>query len=835
MLITFHCATCRSKLEVEAEYAGTAIACPQCDAPLTIPKPKLGPGMTIGGFRIEGPLGRGGMGEVYLARQLCLDRLVALKILPSHLSADSESTERFINEMRLLANVKHQNIVTAYEAGNDSGVLFLAMAYIPGQSLELRLQEHGPLSQPEALQVTRRLAAALSHAWDTHHLLHRDIKPSNVLFDTKGEPKLVDFGLAKSLDETLVALTRSTEVLGTPNYMSPERIDGAAGIGVQADMYALGATLYHMLTGQLPFMAGSVMETLRKQATGQLAAPQALNPNVSEYCAGLISVMMAKDPAQRHESWDALIADIDRVLTGGPAEHALPAPEASTVAPFPDAPQTHDDPPNRAPDVLSRWRTELRENLRPILAGAVLAVIVIAASAWVRQHLRQASAKTPPATPPPEASAPAPTPVPLPPLLDELKSDFDRARQYAEEHPEDYSGTLARFQQLKLKAQGTEVEQQAGDQVRKVGERRQAALTNTLAQLKSQVAARLDSGQFKDALELLDRETGAFAAELASTKAELRQSVLQKETEEKRKQEEAEEKQRLAAQRAAAKSQGAAREREAKTKLKREAETALAAAVETAASCLLKGDIPTAVRQFTALRREHFYPPYSNKVENAAAFLERLAGMPQIVLASFEAEKGTEVTVDFKSSDPEKLLILGVFEDKVKAQRPFPGGYVQRNFTVADLSPSETWKRLGTSQGPELTALRGILAAQGGYWEKAADHFAQVENPIGRTLHGVAAGNAAEKTAQLAFLQLLRAARITVDPKNTELVLKSIGDQTYTEEQAERIQAALSDFNTRFAVSELARLCRPVLDKLAAVARPAFPAQEPADDQPAGD
>ena len=153
MKITFPCTNCSMELEVEAWTVGARIECPKCHTALTVPAKKIGPGTTIGGFRIQKLLGRGGMGEVWLASQLSLDRDVALKILPAQLGMNPDTALRFLNEVRLLARLGHPNIVPAYEAGEDSGFLFLAMAYVRGESLESRLKREKVLSEQEALQI----------------------------------------------------------------------------------------------------------------------------------------------------------------------------------------------------------------------------------------------------------------------------------------------------------------------------------------------------------------------------------------------------------------------------------------------------------------------------------------------------------------------------------------------------------------------------------------------------------------------------------------------------------------------------------------------------------
>jgi len=324
MLITFHCAECQTKLEIAADAAGNDVECPKCGTTLTVPRKGVGPGSTVGGFRIEQLLGKGGMGEVYLARQLSMDRNVALKILSVHLTAQKEEVDRFMQEVHTAALLEHPNIVTAFEAGEDGGIYYLAMAYVKGQPLSDLLTGGSVLAERDALGITRKIAQALAYSWNKHRLLHRDIKPSNIMVDEEGDPKLTDMGIAKSLNAA-TGMTTTGTVMGTPNYMSPEQAEDAAELDFRSDMYSLGATLYHMLTGNTPFEGSSMMDTFRKQATEPLPDPRAVNPEITDGCMQVLQIMLAGEPAQRHRSWEELVADIDRVLAGRHCTAPLPA------------------------------------------------------------------------------------------------------------------------------------------------------------------------------------------------------------------------------------------------------------------------------------------------------------------------------------------------------------------------------------------------------------------------------------------------------------------------------------------------------------------------------
>ncbi|NLF16660.1 MAG: serine/threonine protein kinase, partial [Lentisphaerae bacterium] len=324
MLFLFECPSCGARIEADASVSGRQAHCPQCRGVVAVPESRVECGATLGGFRLDSRLGKGGMGEVFLGTQLSVERRVAVKVLPPGFAADHGAVERFLNEGRLAARLDHANIVTVHEAGEDCGHYYMAMAYVEGESLDQRLKRDGSLPEREALAIIRTIAEALDYAWDEFHLLHRDLKPANIMTDRRGRVFLMDLGLAKTLgDET--AMTLSGTILGTPHYMSPEQAMGSSRLSVQTDIYALGATLYHLVVGAPPFAGDSALTVLNQHVHDVLPPARSRNPRVSEACSALIGIMMAKAPEDRCHGWRDLIAAVDRVLSGA----AAPAPAVS--------------------------------------------------------------------------------------------------------------------------------------------------------------------------------------------------------------------------------------------------------------------------------------------------------------------------------------------------------------------------------------------------------------------------------------------------------------------------------------------------------------------------
>lgn len=330
MLLTFKCSQCDTQLEVSADLGGTRADCPHCGTPVTIPPPRVQPGSVLGNFHISEKLGEGGMGEVFLANQVSMDRQVALKVLPLAMTRNKKLVDRFIHEVRMSARLEHANIVTAFEAGEDTGYYYLAMSYVDGESLDDVLKRDGAMPEKSALEIVERVADALRYAWDEFKILHRDIKPANIMLDHSGKPRLMDMGISKSLSED-TELTMTGMVVGTPHYMSPEQARSQGNVDFRADLYSLGATLYHLVTGTRPYAGTSVVEVLTKHALDPFPPPQSRNPDVSDACAHLLEVMMAKDANDRQATWGDLITDIQRVGRGQRPLTRRPAAGKSVV------------------------------------------------------------------------------------------------------------------------------------------------------------------------------------------------------------------------------------------------------------------------------------------------------------------------------------------------------------------------------------------------------------------------------------------------------------------------------------------------------------------------
>ena len=317
------------------------------------------PELVLGNYVILDKLGEGGMGRVYKARQLRLNRLVALKVVRPGLLENATVQKRFQREATAAAQLAHPNIVRLFDADQVDGTHFLAMEFVQGSDLAKLVKENGPLPIVQACDYVRQAALGLQHAHDKG-LVHRDIKPSNLLVTANGATvKVLDMGLARmqlageNAGDSLTALTQAGTVVGSPDYMSPEQAKNSSTVDARADLYSLGCTFYFLLTGRPPFPNGTTLEKLLQHQTDPVPPVQLTRPDVPAGLAAVLDRLLAKEPGQRFPSAEALATALEPWCQTRPS-----APNVPRVVPVPPTEVEAPPPPTTPAPGLEPTATE---------------------------------------------------------------------------------------------------------------------------------------------------------------------------------------------------------------------------------------------------------------------------------------------------------------------------------------------------------------------------------------------------------------------------------------------------------------------------------------------
>jgi urea transport system substrate-binding protein len=353
--------------------------------------PALSPGELgwLGDFRVLRVLGKGGMGIVFEAEDTALHRTVALKVLRPELCTDPESRERFVREARAAAALESEHVVTIYQVGKIEQTPFMAMQLLHGISLQDRLERPPRLAVKTALTIARQAAVGLAAA-HARGLIHRDIKPANLWLESDADDgsfervKVLDFGLARRVTGH-AGLTATGIVLGTPNYMAPEQADGTE-IDHRADLFSLGCVMYATLTGELAFPGQSTMSVFHALATRTPPSVRELNPAVPAAASDLVARLLAKEPADRPQTANEVMAVLDGVLTGLSAAGSDVPPAALNDTIGPSAPSSRREPS------AARADTPASRHWWPIGAGIAAALALLGVVGW--QAFRPGSGKS---------------------------------------------------------------------------------------------------------------------------------------------------------------------------------------------------------------------------------------------------------------------------------------------------------------------------------------------------------------------------------------------------------------------------------------------------------
>jgi serine/threonine protein kinase len=338
--------------------------------------------LRIGAYEIIGKIGDGGLGTVYKARQISMSRDVALKVLHKKWLTDEEFKKRFLLEARLAGRLSHQNLIQVYDVGRDRGIYYFSMEFVDGETVEDQIERDGPLETVRAIDIVIQVLRAITYI-KRFDIVHRDIKPGNIMMTRSALVKLGDFGFVKSKLDPVIAT--EGEVLGTPDYISPEQAMGMDNIDWRSDQYSLGCTLYHMLTGKPPY-EGSGSSVMRQHIKSDLPDPRTINPKIPDTVIQILERMMAKDPNDRYIDTDKFFEDLELVKMGQvPSSERLDAGKSTIIRAF----KIEQVRAARAKTEVELLREEVQRLRKYMMASLIAAgVMAVIAMAALMLHLR---------------------------------------------------------------------------------------------------------------------------------------------------------------------------------------------------------------------------------------------------------------------------------------------------------------------------------------------------------------------------------------------------------------------------------------------------------------
>ncbi|MCA1030023.1 Stk1 family PASTA domain-containing Ser/Thr kinase [Bacillus timonensis] len=342
-----------------------------------------------GRYKILEGIGGGGMANVYLAKDMILEREVAIKILRLDFSNDEEFIKRFRREAHSATSLAHPNIVSIYDVGEEGDIYYIVMEYVAGTTLKQYIQQHAPLHPREALNIMEQLASAISHAHQ-HQIIHRDIKPQNILIDHGGTVKITDFGIAVALSSTTITQTNS--VLGSVHYLSPEQARGGMATR-KSDIYSLGIVLFELITGRVPFSGESAVSIALKHLQSDTPSPKRWNPTIPQSVENIILKATAKDPFHRYDSVEEIEEDIHTALDPdriNEEKFSIPHDDEEITKAIPIITELHnhhkrDDTIVRTPEkknadgIDSNHQKKKKRNKLPIILGTIFLLLIAAA------------------------------------------------------------------------------------------------------------------------------------------------------------------------------------------------------------------------------------------------------------------------------------------------------------------------------------------------------------------------------------------------------------------------------------------------------------------------
>ncbi len=772
MIITVKCPSCQSKVKAVENEFGREKDCPNCSSTVEVPKAHVGEGVTLGKYDIIARIGKGGMGEVFLAEQQVMQRRVALKVLPSSMTTDEEAVKRFLKEARMSARFDHPNIVTVLDAGHDNGFFFIAMTYVQGETLDQKITRDGPMAEEEALRHIMSLVIALDYAWNRHHVLHRDIKPSNVMIDSDGKLRLLDMGLAKDILEGK-SLTAAGTILGTPFYMSPEQAKADSEFDFRSDMYSVGATLFHLVAGKPPFDGDTPVNIMTKHILEDPPKLREVNPELSAGISALVDIMLRKEPDKRYPSYEVLLEHIDAVLDG--------------KVPTSPRPRSYRWPKRSEGGVRrkSTPRQRLRRRLWAVATGLFIVLGILA--------LLPEAKPTGPQPGTPVANNPDPDPEPDPepegPSREELErraliaGQMKDVDEFLERNPKEIETGIRRYQALQLQAEGTSQEKQVKERLKSLQRDLRKVVNQAWASIARAAERDVEAGLREKAIRDLKTYDGEWAEQTEKRRLQLVAEIEAGIAEEKRQAEAR--KRRLEEKRKALASR---REREFQNLMNKY--------LDGIAGHIMGQDFNEALAEYERALNDRHLKNRQAEVEKHLDGVKSVCLMNFIILQSFEGDKGNEIVVQLKDESA-KLQINEIIGTAVHAtkfiRKGSATGREKYRFSPSELALAERARRLAPFDTPIKKMMKAVLLYEAGKKDSVIEELTGMDTPLSEALI-----DTLSQDPEWAWTRLLRAAELPANEDDIDRLRRHFENRKYTEEQREQIVAEAERFIRRF-------------------------------------
>lgn len=735
----------------------------------------------LAGFELLEKLGHGASGVVWKARQISLDRLVAIKVIPAEKIRSEEDVRLTLQESRTAAKLKHPGIVQIYDACEQNGTYFLVMEYVAGYNIGQWLARRERLPVKDVLLIAEAVAGALDYAWSATGLIHCDIKPENIMVDQDGTMKVADLGL--SLTRETKDAVNADEIAGTPGYISPEQVRGDFPLDCRTDIYALGATLYHLLTGHRPFAECTDEQAMENHLTAQIPDPRDTVQTIPACVCALLERMLVKDRNQRSADWKQVLADLRRVSKGLMPLSAAPEPGSSTMV-FRKTVANH-----------VKAARPTGDNRRGVRWMPVVALLLLALAAgywwfnqdkplaefwsgWKQRVVNWWSTQPQPDALPNNGMAPDDTAARPKMSLSEADAMLEEVLEWSKSHRDQYEACVGRYQIVIDRFPESTAARMALDEIRRIRERHARQLAENLQEFKDRVGLLMKEGKLQEALVFVENYTGIGAAESASNRLDIARGL---------------------------------RRQIAEREMSRIEDEKWDSFLGKVAELLALGRVKDAQDAIHAAMKVRANDRHRGELDALSNLILEASQTSGRIRQSFEADIGKVITVSVGRAQM-RMHITGISGQKVVARLVDSGA--EYLFQPDDMPAEERLRRFGEATTPGLALAKGILAAGVRQYTLAEDMFGRVgpllSEPLLAQLKLIQSGMNDEQVAA-ALTRVLASGGISVGAYNQEDWIKAIEQAKVPRDRALVMNAQREMFLDLMGISAFAVRAAPVL------------------------